>query len=319
MDSGDAPVAVAVMGPTASGKSRLALALASRFPVEIISVDSAQVYRGMDIGTAKPRREERAAIYHHLIDIIDPTETYSAARFRDDALRLIGEIRARGRLPLLVGGTMLYFKALRDGLSNLPEANALIRAQIDAEAALHGWPYLHAELTRVDADAAARINSSDVQRIQRALEVYRITGAPLSALIAKARSGGAPLQTLGIALVPSDRAQLHRHIAARMENMLRAGLVEELRALRARFALLPGMPSMRSVGYRQAWQHLEGELSALELRDRGVYATRQLAKRQLTWIRATPGLTLFDCADKDLVGKAHALIADHIATAPARG
>lgn len=318
MDTGATPVAVVVMGPTASGKSRLALALASRFPVEIISVDSAQVYRGMDIGTAKPSHEDRVAVNHHLIDIMDPTEVYSAARFRDDAIRLIGEIRARGRLPLLVGGTMLYFKALRDGLSNLPEANAQIRAQIDAEADLHGWPHLHAELAQVDPSAATRIKSGDVQRIQRALEVYRITGSPLSDLIAKARGGSAPLPTLLIALVPSDRAELHRHIAARMDAMLRAGLVEELRSLRARFALLPNMPSMRSVGYRQAWQHLEGELSALELRDRGVYATRQLAKRQLTWIRATPGLSLLDCADTTLVEKAYALISENMVASPAR-
>ena len=308
MPAGTTPVAVAIMGPTASGKSQLALALAARFPVEIISVDSAQVYRGMDIGTAKPSREERAAVSHHLIDIIDPTEAYSAARFRDDALGLIGEIRARGRLPLLVGGTMLYFKALREGLSNLPGADLNIRAQIDAEAALQGWPHLHAELAQVDPDAAARIKSGDVQRIQRALEVYRITGSRLSDLIAKARSGSTPLQTLGIALVPSDRGALHRQIAARMETMLRAGLVEELRSLRARFALLPGMPSMRSVGYRQAWRHLEGELSARELLERGIYATRQLAKRQLTWIRATPGLNTLDCADTAVVEKASALI-----------
>ena len=305
------------MGPTASGKSQLALALAARIPVEIISVDSAQVYRGMNIGTAKPGREDRAAVHHHLIDIMDPTEVYSAARFRDDALRLIAEIRARGRLPLLVGGTMLYFKALRDGLSNLPGADAQIRAQIDAQAALHGWSHLHAELAQVDPDAAARIKSGDVQRIQRALEVYRITGSPLSDLIAKARSGGAPLQTLAIALVPSDRGPLHRRIAARMETMLRAGLVEELRELRARFALQPGMPSMRSVGYRQAWEHLEGELSAQELLERGIYATRQLAKRQLTWIRATPGLNMLDCADTTLAEKAYALISGQ--ASPVRG
>jgi len=308
MAAGAMPVAVLLMGPTASGKSRLALALAARFPVEIISVDSAQVYRGMDIGTAKPGREDRAAVSHHLIDIMDPTDVYSAARFRDDALRLIGEIRARGRLPLLAGGTMLYFKALREGLSNLPGANAQIRAQIDAQAALHGWSHLHAELARIDPGAAARIKKSDVQRIQRALEVYRVTGTALSELIAKARSGGAPLQTLGIALVPSDRAELHRRIAVRMETMLRAGLVDELRELRARFALQPGTPSMRSVGYRQAWQHLEGELSAQELLERAIYATRQLAKRQLTWIRATPGLNILDCADTTVTEKACALI-----------
>ena len=316
METRTAPIAVAVMGPTASGKSRLALALCARFPVEIISVDSAQVYCGMDIGTAKSGLEDRAAVPHHLIDIIDPTEVYSAARFRDDATRLIGEIRARGRLPLLVGGTMLYFKALREGLSNLPQANEQIRAQIEMEAGLHGWPHLHAELAQVDPAAAARIKRGDIQRIQRALEVYRITGTPLSDLIARARSGGAPLPTLGIALAPSDRAELHRHIAIRLDTMLQTGLVEELRMLRARFALLPDMPSMRCVGYRQAWQHLEGELSALELRERAVYATRQLAKRQLTWIRATPGLTLFDSADANLVEKACRHIAEHL---PASG
>ncbi len=312
METRSTPVAVAVMGPTASGKSRLALALSARFPVEIISVDSAQVYRCMDIGTAKPGHEERVVVPHHLIDIIDPTEVYSAARFRDDAIRLIGEIRARGRLPLLVGGTMLYFKALRDGLSNLPQANAQIRAQIEAEASLHGWPRMHAQLAQIDPVAATRIKSGDIQRIQRALEVYRITGSPLSELIARARDGDAPLPTLGMALVPSDRAELHRHIAARMDTMLQAGLVEELRALRARFALLPEMPSMRCVGYRQAWQHLQGELSAPELRERAVYATRQLAKRQLTWIRATPELALFDSADAGLAEKACRLIAEHL-------
>ena len=304
------------MGPTASGKSRLALALASRLPVEIISVDSAQVFRGMDIGTAKPGSEELRAVRHHLIDIIDPSEVYSAARFRDDTIRLITEIRSRDRLPLLVGGTMLYFKALRDGLSDLPEANAQIRAQIEAEAALLGWPHMHAELAQVDPVAATRIKIGDVQRIQRALEVYRITGSSLSALIAHSRKGGPAMQSLDIALVPSDRTELHRHIAARTDTMLKTGLVEELRTLRTRFDLLPGMPSMRCVGYRQAWQHLDGELSAKDLRDHCIYATRQLAKRQLTWIRTTPGLSVFDSADANLLDKVYDHIASNLADIP---
>jgi len=288
--------AILLMGPTASGKSAAALAIAARLPVEIVSVDSAQVYRGLDVGTAKPGPDERRAVPHHLVDILDPTEAYSAARFRADAVRLAGEIAARGRVPLLVGGTMLYFKALRDGLSELPAADPAVRAEIDAEARVRGWPALHAELARADPASAARLEPGDAQRIQRALEVFRVTGTPLSRQLGD-RTREPPFALHPIALVPSDRGALHQRIAARFDAMLAAGLVEELAELRTRYALHPGLPSMRCVGYRQAWQHLEGEYGRVELRDRGIFATRQLAKRQLTWLRAWAGLQTFDCLD----------------------
>lgn len=294
--------AVLLMGPTASGKSRLAMEIAAHLPVEIVSVDSAQVYRDMDIGTAKPSADERRAVPHHLIDILDPTEPYSAARFRADAVRLVTEIAARGRIPLLVGGTMLYFKALRDGLSELPPANADVRAAIDADAGSRGWPALHAELARVDPETAARLEPADAQRIQRALEVFRVTGTPMSRQLG-ARGATPPFDLLPIALVPADRSALHRRIALRFDAMLAAGLVEELEGLRARYALHPGLPSMRCVGYRQAWSHLEGEYDRAELRDRGIFATRQLAKRQLTWLRAWTGLQTFDCLDAHVAQK----------------
>jgi tRNA dimethylallyltransferase len=290
------------MGPTASGKSRLALALAARWPVEIVSVDSAQVYRGMDVGTAKPGADERRAVPHHLIDILDPTEAYSAARFRADAIRLVDAIAARGRVPLLVGGTMLYFKALREGLSDLPGADSVVRAAIDAEARRRGWPALHAELARVDPQTAARLEPSDAQRIQRALEVFRLTGTPMSAQLG-VRDAAPPFHLLPVALVPSDRGELHRRIAERFDAMLAGGLVEEVEELRRRYALHAGMPSMRCVGYRQAWSHLEGEYGLAALRDRGIFATRQLAKRQLTWLRAWAGLQAFDCLDAQVAPK----------------
>jgi tRNA dimethylallyltransferase len=283
--------AVLLMGPTASGKSALAMALAERFGGEIVSVDSAQVYRGMDIGTAKPPKAERRRIAHHLIDLVDPTETYSAARFVRDALTAIADIRARGRLPIVVGGTMLYFKALTEGLSSLPRADPAVRAELDARAAREGWPALHAELARVDPSTAARLPPTDSQRIQRALEVHRLSGQPLSAL-----QGRREVESIGraiaIALIPSDRAALHRAIAHRFDDMLASGLVDELRHLRNRFDLTAGMPSMRSVGYRQAWQFLEGKIDAQALRAQGIAATRQLAKRQLTWLRSTPALAI---------------------------
>jgi len=291
------------MGPTASGKSALAAALAQHFPVEIVSVDSAQIYRGMDIGTAKPSVTERRSVPHHLIDIVDPTGSYSAAQFRNDAVRLIREITARGRIPLLVGGTMLYFKALREGLSELPESDAALRARIDAEAAERGWPALHAELAKVDAPTAARLKASDAQRIQRALEIYRVTGKPMSQLLGRTKSA-LPFRLLELGLVPSNRAELHRRIESRFDAMLEQGLVEELRALRERYALRPGLPSMRCVGYRQVWQHVEGEFGRDELRDRGIFATRQLAKRQLTWLRAMKTVRSFDCLAEDLDAEA---------------
>ena len=288
------------MGPTASGKSRLALGIAARLPAEIVSVDSAQVYRGMDVGTAKPGPDERRAVPHHLIDVIDPTDAYSAARFRADALPLIGAIAARGRLPLLVGGTMLYSKARRDGLSALPAAAGGVRAGIDAEARDRGWPALHAELARVDPDTAARLDPTDPQRIQRALEVFRLTGTPLSKLHAGRRPPEPQLAALRIALEPSERSVLHRRIDERFRAMLAAGLVDELRELRRRHRLEAGMPSMRAVGYRQAWETLEGRASAETLAERGIAATRQLAKRQLTWLRAMPELERFDCLRPEL-------------------
>jgi len=285
--------AVLLMGPTASGKSTLALALARRLPVEIVSADSAQVYRGMDVGTAKPDAEARARVPHHLIDIIDPTDAYSAARFRSDAIAAIAGVRARGSLPLVVGGTMLYFKALREGLSALPAANPAIRARLSTRGAREGWPALHAELARVDPLTASRLEATDAQRIQRALEVREITGRPLSELQGAREVGTALGPSLAIALVPRDRAALHAKIEERFDAMIAAGLVAELARLRTRYLLTPDLPSMRCVGYRQAWELLDGRLDAATFRLRGIAATRQLAKRQHTWLRATPA-TAFD-------------------------
>ncbi|MDE2398531.1 MAG: tRNA (adenosine(37)-N6)-dimethylallyltransferase MiaA [Burkholderiales bacterium] len=277
------PRAICLAGPTASGKTALALAFAERHPVEIVSVDSALVYRAMDIGTAKPSAAERAAVPHHLIDLLDPAQPYSAARFVADANRLIDEIAARGRLPLLVGGTMLYFKALREGLDEMPGADPALRAQLDERGAREGWPALHAELARVDPASAERLAPQDAQRIQRALEVWLTSGRPLSAWQQRPRAPapGLPL----VALEPLSRAWLHGRIAARLDAMFEAGFVDEVRALRARADLHPGLPSMRCVGYRQAWQALDaGDLAPL--REAALAATRQLAKRQLTWLRS---------------------------------
>jgi len=263
----------------------MALALAARVPLEIVSMDSVQVYRGLDIGTAKPSAAERKAVPHHLIDIIDPDRSYSAGQWRSEAIRTISEVLAKGKVPLIVGGTMLYYRALVGGLDALPQADPAVRAAIEAEARERGWPALHAELAKVDPAAARRIPMRDTQRIQRALEVWRLTGRPLSSL--QGRSGAAlPFALKGFALVPPDRAALAERIAARFDAMLAAGLVEELRHLRGRFALTSGMPSMRAVGYRQVWQYLDGELSEAEMRTQAVAATRQLAKRQLTWLRS---------------------------------
>lgn len=297
------PPAILLMGPTASGKTALALEIALHFPVEIISVDSAQVYRDMDLGTAKPSPAERAAVPHHLIDVIDPTESYSAAQFRSDAAHLMREVAGRGRVPLLAGGTMLYFKALREGLSNLPQADAAVRAAIEAEAKEQGWPALHAELARVDAHTAARLKPTDAQRIQRALEVFRISGKPLSALQGARVLAPAQYRFVPLALVPAERALLHRRIESRFDAMLAAGLVEELVALRRKYALDAGLPSMRCVGYRQAWEHVEGAYDRATLRERGIYATRQLAKRQLTWLRAMPEPKVFDCCAPGLTAQ----------------
>lgn len=288
--------AVFILGPTASGKSAVALALAERVPAEIVSVDSAQVYRGLDIGTAKPSAAERARVPHHLVDVIEPTESYSAGRFRDDALRLVGEIHGRGRVPILAGGTMLYFSALTRGLADLPRADAALRAEIEEHASREGWPALHAELRGVDPESARRIEPTDAQRIQRALEVHRITGRPLSAMQAERSGVALPFTPIRIALEPSDRAVLHERIAHRFRAMLAAGLVDEVRGLRARHALSDRMPSMRAVGYRQVWETLEGAAPAETVEARGIAATRQLAKRQLTWLRAmsAPGHDAFD-------------------------
>ncbi|MHB1175466.1 MAG: tRNA (adenosine(37)-N6)-dimethylallyltransferase MiaA [Sulfuriferula sp.] len=298
------------MGPTASGKTGLAVELAQRLPVEIISVDSALVYRDMDIGTAKPDAATLAAAPHHLIDLIDPTGVYSAARFRDDALALMADITARGRVPLLVGGTMLYFKALRDGLTHLPQADAALRAVIEAEAALHGWPALHAELARLDPEAGARLQPTDTQRIQRALEVVRLTGRPMSDYWRAGRAAALPYSLLSIALVPADRAQLHERIAQRFDAMLGAGLVDEVRHLREKYPLTVTMPSMRCVGYRQVWEYLESGYGWDEMRDRGVFATRQLAKRQLTWLRGMQDIIRVEpCAD-DVGERVLSMVAD---------
>ena len=273
----DTPVVITVMGPTASGKSALAMSLAQSLAdsgrdnpaAEIISVDSAQVYRGLDVGTAKPSTEDRRMVPHHLIDICDPTESYSAARFRHDALRLVGEIVARNRQPILVGGTMLYFKALREGLSTLPQADPQLRSELDADAVRHGWPALHAELAKVDPVTAARLAPNDAQRIQRALEIYRLTGRPMSEHIANQQAVAPPFRMIGIGLIPSDRSVLHRRIESRFKAMLAAGLTDELQALRQRHTLHPGLPSMRTVGYRQAWAYLDRSLDKAALLQQG--------------------------------------------------
>ena len=280
--------AVLLMAPTASGKSALAVDLAERFGGEIVSVDSAQVYRGMDVGTAKPDAATRARVAHHLIDIVDPTEAYSAALFAQDAAKAIAEIRARKRVPIAAGGTMLYFKALTEGLSMLPQADPSVRARIDARAKQEGWPALHAALAAVDPPTAARLAPNDAQRIQRALEVFELTGRPLSSLQGQRATAAAGLgPTLSIALVPEDRSALHAAIAKRFDAILAAGLVDELVLLRSTFTLHRHLPSMRCVGYRQAWSYLEGESDYGTLRAQGIAATRQLAKRQYTWLRMT--------------------------------
>jgi tRNA dimethylallyltransferase len=308
-DRDDRPPAILLTGPTASGKTAVAAHLAQHFPVEIVSVDSAQVFRHMDIGTAKPGRDVLRAAPHHLIDIIDPTERYSAARFVEDVNELMGEIAARGKVPLLAGGTMLYFKALREGLSNLPAADPGVRLVIDTMAQESGWHALHDELARVDPQTAQRLEPGDAQRIQRALEVFYLTGEPMSALIGRGRNAPPPFRLLSIALEPGDRAVLHERIAQRFEVMLELGFIGEVRRLRERFDLSLDLPSMRTVGYRQVWQYLEGELTLAGLRDAAVAATRQLAKRQLTWLRAMHDVERFDCLDRNLAG----LVAAHVA------
>ena len=297
---------VCLLGPTASGKTAAALALAARAPIEIISMDSALVYREMDIGTAKPSAAELAAVPHHLIDIIDPADSYSAAQFVADTNALIEAIRARGREPLIVGGTMLYYKALTQGLNDLPQADPEVRAELDHLAAERGWPALHAMLAEVDPVTAARLAPNDAQRIQRALEIHRLTGRPMSALLARqadARTfdGEAGGRFRAIALEPSDRAVLHARIEARFDAMLAGGLLDEVERLRARGDLHPGLPSIRCVGYRQAWEYLDGLCDFATMRERGIAATRQLCKRQLTWLRSTPERLVVDCLAPDYV------------------
>ncbi|MBI3231315.1 MAG: tRNA (adenosine(37)-N6)-dimethylallyltransferase MiaA [Burkholderiales bacterium] len=294
---------IAILGPTASGKTACALALAQQLPVEIISLDSALVYREMDIGTAKPSKAERASVPHHLIDIIDPVDSYSVAQFRESCLALVAQIQARGKLPLIVGGTMLYYKGLVDGLDDLPQADSAIRAELDEIAAREGVPALHARLALVDPITAARLPPNDSQRIQRALEIYQLSGQPMSQLLALRAAPELPFTLMPISLEPSERSVLHERIAQRFLAMLQDGpdgnLLDELEYLRRRPDIHPGLPSMRCVGYRQAWEYLDGRINLATLKEMGVIATRQLAKRQLTWLRAMPERSVVDCLAKD--------------------
>lgn len=288
------------MGPTASGKTSVAVELAQQLPVELISVDSALVFRDMNIGTAKPDAATLKTAPHHLIDIINPTEVYSAATFRADALHLMQDITSRGKIPLLVGGTMLYFRALRFGLSELPQADAQVRSEIDEQAEILGWPRMHDELRKVDPDTAARLKPNDSQRIQRALEIYRISGQPMSTLLSQQEAYQLPYNLIPIALIPSERKQLHQRIETRFVDMLKQGLLDELEDLQRKYVLNSEMPSMRCVGYRQAWQYLAGDIDKNDLLDQGIAATRQLAKRQLTWLRGMTDNIEFDCLTSDL-------------------
>jgi len=288
----------ALLGPTASGKSALAVQLAEKLPIEIVSMDSALVYRGMDIGTAKPGAALRAQVPHHLIDIIDPDQSYSAGRWREDVISKVEEILTRKNVPLVVGGTMLYYRALTAGLDELPQADARVRGALDAEAARRGWPALHAELEKVDPKTAQRIAPNDSQRIQRALEVWRITGKPLSELQGVARKD-LPFELKGVALVP-ERAVLHERIGQRFDAMLRLGLIDEVKALKKKYRLSASLPSMRAVGYRQVWEYLEGKTDKETMRERAVAATRQLAKRQMTWLRSFPDLVRVDSGEAAL-------------------
>jgi len=313
------PRYLALAGPTAAGKTAAALAIAERYPVEIISVDSALVYRSMDIGTAKPTAAELALVPHHLINIRDPLHAYSAAEFVADASQLIHEIHARGKLPLLVGGTMLYLKALRQGLDDMPKADAAVRAQIEQEAAQQGWPAMHTELARVDPITAARLAPADSQRISRALEVWRLTGHTLASFHTTKKEASSPMKTRAtgldpgfcqndadlsasamlISLEPAERSWLHQRIAQRFDEMLKQGLLDEVQVLRARGDLNPDLPSMRCVGYRQVWEALDGLWPISELRDKGIFATRQLAKRQITWLRSMPDRHVVACDAPD--------------------
>jgi tRNA dimethylallyltransferase len=296
------PPAIFIMGPTASGKTGLAVELYQHLPVELISVDSALVFKDMDIGTAKPDASILARAPHHLIDLIPPTEAYSAATFRNDALKLMAEITARGKVPLLVGGTMLYFKALQGGLSQLPEADPNVRQKLDAQAAQIGWPAMHDKLAEIDPETAARLEPADAQRVQRALEVYEISGKTMTELHQSSMSDKLPYQLLKIALTPSDRSVLHDRIAIRFDDILKQGFVDEVKRLLLKYpSLNADMPSMRCVGYRQALEHLAGNYDVAELRDRGIFATRQLAKRQLTWLRGMDDTFEVNCLNPKML------------------
>lgn len=306
------PPAIFLMGPTASGKTAATIALCERFPVDIISVDSALVYRDMDIGTAKPDADTLRQAPHHLIDLISPLEQYSAAQFAKDALALMHAATANGRIPVLVGGTMLYFNALQHGLSDLPEADVAIRAQIESEANALGWPAMHAQLASLDPAVAAKIHTTDSQRIERALEVYRISGKPMSVLRAQSQKVSLPFNILKLALVPSDRSVLHQRIAQRFQNMLEQGFVDEVKHLLIKYPQLTvDSPSMRCVGYRQALQYLNGDIDLPTLGEHGVYATRQLAKRQLTWLRGMDDVQVLDCLREDWVAQGLRMIQQH--------
>ncbi len=300
------PPAIFLMGPTASGKTASAIALIEAgLPVELISVDSALVFRDMNIGTAKPDAETLAHAPHHLIDIISPEESYSAAQFRTDALRLMADITARGKLPVLVGGTMLYFNTLQHGIHDLPQADPDLRRQLEADAASIGWPAMHARLAELDPITAARLKPNDSQRIGRALEVCLLASRPMSALLAESTIEPLPYALHKLALIPSDRAVLHTRIAQRFDLMLQQGLIDEVQDLRRHYALHPELPSMRCVGYRQTWEYLEGWISKTELREKGIAATRQLAKRQLTWLRGMDDCSEIDCLQADMI---HAIL-----------
>lgn len=309
------PPAIFLMGPTASGKTGLAVALVQRLPIEIISVDSALVYREMNIGTAKPDSATLTQAPHHLLDLILPTEVYSAARFRQDALWHMSEIISRGKVPLLVGGTMLYFNALQHGLNELPQADSTVRAEIVARAEKLGWPAMHEELQQIDPVTAARLKPNDAQRIVRALEIWHITGHPMSALLQAIKTDALPYRLLKLSLLPSNRAVLHQRIAERFDIMLQTGLVEEVRALRQKYpTLTPESPAMRCVGYRQTWRYLDGEIDLTTLREQGVAATRQLAKRQMTWLRGMEDTIVLDCLDGALLDSIDSIVRQFISS-----
>lgn len=311
--SNQLPPAIAIMGPTASGKSRIAMEVAKHYPVEIISVDSAQVYRHMDIGTAKPEAALLASVPHHLIDLIDPTERYSAAQFRNDALDTMHQITERGKIPLLIGGTMLYYRALFDGLSALPAADEAVRMTIDEEAKSLGWPAMHMKLNTLDPITAARLQPTDSQRIQRALEVCYLANKPMSTLLDQPNDADFPFQTINIALIPSNRKTLHQRIAKRFDAMLNAGLITEVQSICEQFSVNIDTSAMRCVGYRQVLMFLNNEIKQPEMREMGIAATRQLAKRQLTWLRGIKNneVNQFDCLADDLVMQVLSFLSSH--------